>query len=99
MSGVAMTEIHSSAIVEDGAQLGEDVYIGPYCTVGPHVTLGKGVRLDSHVVVAGHTMIGDNSHLYPFASIGHPPQDLKHKGEKTLLKIGANNIIPRTLSR
>lgn len=88
-----MADIHPTAIVDDGATLGDNVLIGPYCCVGPEVTLGDGVHLRSHVVVAGRTTIGANSHLYPFASIGHPPQDLKYKGEPSELVIGANNII------
>ncbi len=88
-----MTAIHPTAIVEPGARLGEEVTIGPYCTVGPEVELGEGVSLTSHVVVAGRTAIGPNTRIYPFASIGHPPQDLKYKGESSQLVIGANNVI------
>ncbi len=88
-----MTAIHPTAIVEPGARLGEEVTIGPYCTVGPEVELGEGVSLTSHVVVAGRTTIGPNTRIYPFASIGHPPQDLKYKGESSQLVIGANNVI------
>ena len=88
-----MTEIHPTAIVEPGARLGEEIVIGPYCCVGGLVELGDGVRLHSHVVVAGKTIIGPNTHVYPFASIGHPPQDLKYKGENSELVIGANNVI------
>ena len=88
-----MTAIHPTAIVESGARLGEEVTIGPYCIVGPEVELGEGVSLTSHVVVAGRTIIGPNTRIYPFASIGHPPQDLKYKGEPSQLVIGANNVI------
>ena len=88
-----MTQIHSTAIIEQGARLGEGAVIGPYCCVGGTVELGDGVRLHSHVVVAGRTTIGPNTHVYPFASIGHPPQDLKYKGEDSELVIGANNVI------
>ena len=88
-----MTAIHPTAIVESGAKLGEEVTIGPYCIVGPEVELGEGVGLTSHVVVAGRTIIGPNTRIYPFASIGHPPQDLKYKGESSRLVIGANNVI------
>lgn len=88
-----MTQIHATAIIEQGARLGEDVLMGPYCSVGGMVELGDGVRLHSHVVVAGKTTIGPNTHVFPFASIGHPPQDLKYKGEESELVIGANNII------
>ncbi len=88
-----MTQIHSTAIIEQGARLGEGAVIGPYCCVGGMVELGDGVRLHSHLVVAGKTTIGPNTHVYPFASIGHPPQDLKYKGEDSELVIGANNVI------
>ena len=88
-----MTAIHPTAIVESGARLGEEVTIGPYCIVGPEVELGEGISLTSHVVVAGRTTIGPNTRIYPFASIGHPPQDLKYKGESSQLVIGANNVI------
>ena len=88
-----MTQIHATAIIEQGARLGEGAVVGPYCCVGGMVEFGDGVRLHSHVVVAGKTTIGPNTHIFPFASIGHPPQDLKFKGEESELVIGANNII------
>ena len=88
-----MTEIHATAIIEQGARLGEGTVVGPYCCIGCMVELGDGVRLHSHVVVAGKTTIGPNTHVFPFASIGHPPQDLKYKGEESELVIGAHNII------
>jgi UDP-N-acetylglucosamine acyltransferase len=88
-----MSEIHPTAIIEDGAIIGENVAIGPYCVIGGAVELANGARLTSHVVVAGITSIGPNTHIYPFASIGHQPQDLKYKGEASRLEIGANNII------
>lgn len=85
--------IHSSACVEAGATLGSDVEIGPFCHVGPNVVLGDGVRLLSHVVIAGHTEIGAGGTVYPFASIGHAPQDLKYGGETSRLVIGKNAVI------
>jgi len=88
-----MAEIHPTAVVDSGARLGERVRIGPYCVVGPHVELGPGVELVSHVVVAGHTNIGAESRVYPFASLGHPPQDLKYKGEPSRLLIGQHCVI------
>ena len=88
-----MAEIHATAIVEKGAELADGVSVGPYCVIGPNVTLAEGVKLHSHVVVAGITSIGPNTHVYPFASIGTQPQDLKYKGEPSRLVIGANNII------
>ncbi len=87
------SQVHSTAIVADGAHLGEGCVIGPFCTVGGHVTLGRNVRLDSHVVVDGNTSIGDETHVYPFVSIGLGPQDLKYAGEPTRCEIGARNHI------
>ncbi|MDR6770999.1 acyl-ACP--UDP-N-acetylglucosamine O-acyltransferase [Azospirillum sp. BE72] len=85
--------IHPSAIVDPAAKLGEGVDIGPFCVVGPDVTLGDGVRLVSHVAVDGRTSIGAETVIYPFASIGHRPQDLKFHGEPSELVIGARNQI------
>jgi UDP-N-acetylglucosamine acyltransferase len=85
--------IHSSAIVSHSAHIGKGVEIGPYCVVGGHVKLGDNVKLHSHVVVEGRTTIGDGTQIFPFASIGHIPQDLKFKGEESTLVIGKNNII------
>ena len=88
-----MSRIHASAIVESGARLGADVEIGPFCHVGPEVLLGDGVKLVSHVVVAGATSVGARTRIFPFASIGHEPQDLKYRGEKTRLAIGEDCLI------
>ncbi len=88
-----MADLHPTAIIEAGAQLGERVRVGPYCMVGANVRLGDDVELVSHVVVAGHTTIGEKTRVFPFASLGHPPQDLKYKGEPTRLEIGAENVI------
>jgi UDP-N-acetylglucosamine acyltransferase len=88
-----MADVHPTAIVERGAELGTGTVIGPYCHVGPHVQLDDEVRLISHVVVAGHTRIGAGTAIYPFASIGQPPQVLKPIGERSELVIGANNTI------
>ena len=85
--------IHETAIVMQGAELGEDCSIGPFCTVGAEVTLGDGVVLDSHVVVDGKTSIGARTHVFPFASIGLAPQDLKYAGEPTATQIGQDNQI------
>ncbi len=81
-------KVHPSAVVENGAKLGAGVEIGPFCHVGSQVVLGAGVRLLSHVVVAGKTTIGDRTRVFPFASLGHEPQDLKFKGEDVTLSIG-----------
>ncbi len=88
-----MAKIHPTAIIEPGASIGADVAIGPYCCVGADVTLGDRVQLYSHIVVAGRTEIGDDTRVFPFASIGHPPQDLKYKGEPSTLVVGRNNVI------
>lgn len=85
--------IHPTAIVEPGAELGEGVDIGPFCTVSARARLGSNVRLVSHVSIAGSTTIGDRTVVYPFAALGHPPQDTKYKGEDTKLIIGADNLI------
>ncbi|MCB9983059.1 MAG: acyl-ACP--UDP-N-acetylglucosamine O-acyltransferase [Rhodospirillales bacterium] len=90
---MSSAEIHPTAIVADGAKIAEDVQIGPYCVVGPDVTLGRGVQLRAHVVIDGLTEIGEGTIVYPFASLGSPPQDLKYKGEKSRLIIGKNNTI------
>jgi UDP-N-acetylglucosamine acyltransferase len=90
---MADTSIHPSAIVEDGAKLGKGVRIGPSCFIGGHVSLGDGCELVSHVVVTGHTCIGPRTRIFPFASIGHAPQDLKYKGEPSTLVIGADCLI------
>ncbi len=87
------TRIHPSAIIEPGAQLGQGVQIGPFCHVGPEARLGDGVTLKSHVVIAGQTEIGPDCTIFPFCCIGEVPQDLKFKGEKTRLVVGARNRI------
>lgn len=88
-----MAKIHPQAIVEDGAVLGADVVVGPFCTVGPQVKLGDGVELVGHVSLAGDTTVGAGTKIYPFASIGHPPQDLKFHGEDSRIEIGAHTTI------
>jgi UDP-N-acetylglucosamine acyltransferase len=88
-----MVSIHPTALVDPAVRLGEGVTIGPYCVVDGMVELGDGVALLSHVVVTGRTRIGRGSKIFPFASIGHVPQDLKYKGEPSTLEIGEYNII------
>ena len=85
--------IHETAIVAANARIGDDCHIGAFCTVGENVVLGEGVRLDSHVVVDGRTTIGDETHVFPFVSIGLAPQDLKYAGEPTGTEIGKRNHI------
>jgi UDP-N-acetylglucosamine acyltransferase len=88
-----MKTIHATAIINPNATMGKDIAIGPYCIVGQDVHLGDGVRLHSHVVIDGRTTIGTETEIYPFSSIGLPPQDLKYKGEESELIIGARNTI------
>lgn len=88
-----MARIDSTAHIEAGACLADDVEIGPFCTVGANVTLGAGVRLVSHVAIAGHTTIGEGTVVYPFASLGSPPQSVSYKGEPTRLSIGSRCIV------
>ena len=93
--------IHSSAIVAEGAQVPASCAVGPFCTIGPNVVLGEECNLISHVVLEGHTRIGARNIIYPFASIGVAPQDLKYKGEPTETVIGDDNTIREnvTISR
>ena len=93
-----MSAIHPTALVNDAAILGSNVNIGPYCIIGENVTLGDGVKLVSHVVVDGVTTVGANTVVYPFASLGSPPQDLKYNGEPSRLEIGCNNVIREQVS-
>ncbi len=86
-------EIHPTAIVEPKAEIDDGVIIGAYCIIGEGVRIKRGSKLISNVVIEGNTEIGENCTIYPFTSIGLPPQDLKYKGEKTGLIIGNNNII------
>ena len=85
--------IHPSAVVDPGAEISHGVRIGPFCVVGAGVKLGTGVQLHSHVVVEGDTTIGEGTKVFPFAAIGHQPQDLKYRGEPSRLEIGAFNTI------
>ncbi len=88
-----MADIHQTAIVEDGAEIGANVEIGPYCVIGSNVKLADDVKLKSHVVIAGKTTVGAGTEIFPFASIGHIPQDKKFHGEDSALEIGEKNVI------
>lgn len=88
-----MTNIHPTAIVDPKAELDPSVTVGPYSVIGPDVKLGADVVLHSHVVLAGRTTIGARTQIYPFASIGQPPQDLKYHGEPSTLEVGTDNLI------
>jgi UDP-N-acetylglucosamine acyltransferase len=86
-------EIHSTAIIHPKAEIDEDVSIGPFSIIGEGVRIKKGTKLVSNVIIEGDSEIGENCIIYPFTSIGLPPQDVKYKGQKTGVKIGSNNII------
>jgi UDP-N-acetylglucosamine acyltransferase len=88
-----MKRIHPTAIVEDGARLGDDVTIGPYSLVGADVVLEDGVVLESHVIIGGQTTIGARTRVSPFVAIGGEAQDLSYKGEKSGIVIGTDCII------
>jgi UDP-N-acetylglucosamine acyltransferase len=85
--------IHKTCIIDKNAKISKNVKIGPYSVIGPNVEIGEDVEIYSHVNIDGYTKIGSKTKIYPFASIGTDPQDLKFKGEKNNLVIGSNNII------
>ena len=87
------TNIHPTAVVSPKAQIGYSCFIGPYSIIGDEVQLGDGVRLESHCVLDGRTTIGEETHIYPFVSIGLASQDLKYKGESSETRIGKRNKI------
>lgn len=86
-------QIHPTAVISSGAQIGRDCAIGPYAIIGEEVILGNRVRIDGHCVIDGRTRIGDEAHFFPFVSIGLPPQDLKFAGEQTETEIGQRTRI------
>ncbi len=88
-----MARIHPSALVAPGAELADDVEVGPFCTVGPHVVIGAGTRLISHCVVDGWTRVGAGCTLYPFSSVGLQTQDLKFKGGAPRTEVGDRTVI------
>ena len=85
--------IHKTAIIDKKAKISKNVKIGPYSVIGPNVEIRENVEIFSHVNISGNTKIGSETKIYPFASIGTDPQDLKYKGEKNALIIGNKNII------
>jgi UDP-N-acetylglucosamine acyltransferase len=87
------TEIHPSAVVSSDAELSAGVKIGPYSTVGKDVIIGRDTVVGPHVVIDGHTRIGEKNRIYPFSSIGTPPQDTGYSNEDTRLIMGNNNIV------
>ena len=86
-------QIHQTAIVHSKAKISEGVSIGPYSIIGEHVVIGKDTKIASHVVIDGWTTIGARNDIYPFSSIGMPPQDIGYKDEETYLIIGDDNVI------
>ena len=93
--------IHATAIISEKTDIAADVSVGPFVVIGDGVTIGSGTRIDSHVVINGPTKIGENNHIYQFASIGDDPQDKKYANEPTGLVIGDRNTIREfcTISR
>jgi acyl-ACP--UDP-N-acetylglucosamine O-acyltransferase len=85
-----MAEIHSSAVVDRGAEIDADAVIGPYCVIGPQVVIASGCRLVAHVHVSGCTTIGARTVIQPFTSLGTPPQSVKYRGGATRLVIGSD---------
>jgi UDP-N-acetylglucosamine acyltransferase len=85
--------IHKTALVDSNAEISKNVKIGPYSVIGPNVKIGEETEIQSHVNISGDTIIGKRNKIYPFASIGNDPQDLKFQGEETKLEIGNNNKI------
>ena len=83
--------IHHTAIIDKKSKISENVEIGPYCVIGPDVEIETNTKLHSHVSIKGNTKIGKKNEIFPFVSIGTPPQDLKYKGEKNYIIIGDNN--------
>lgn len=88
-----MANIHATALVDPGAKLGPNVEVGPFSIVGPHVELGEGVIVHSHAVIAGRTTLGAGCKVFPFVSLGEPPQDVKYHDEPSTLTIGSNTVI------
>ena len=85
--------IHKSSIIDKKAKVSNNVKVGAYSNIGPDVEIGENVEIHSHVNIVGCTKIGEGTKIYPFASIGTDPQDLKYKGEKNNLIIGSKNVI------
>ena len=86
-------KVHPTAIIHPHAQIASSVTVGPYSLIGENVELGEGTEVMSHAVIDGHTRIGKNNRIFPFASIGLAPQDLKYHGEPTRVEIGDGNSI------
>ena len=85
--------IHNSSVIDKKAKIGKNVKVGPFCYIGPDVQISDNVEIISNVHIEGNTKVGNRTKIFPFASIGTQPQDLKYKGESNSLVIGDNNII------
>ena len=85
--------IHKTSVIDSKSKISSSANIGPYAVIGPNVEIGNNVEIHSHINISGNTIIGDGTKIFPFASIGTDPQDLKYKGEDTKLEIGKNNKI------
>ena len=90
--------IHKTAIIDTNAKISKNVIIGPFSVIGSNVEIGENTEIQSHVNISGNTIIGKNNKIFPFASIGNSPQDLKFQGEETKLEIGDNNKIREYVS-
>ncbi|MDD4100900.1 MAG: acyl-ACP--UDP-N-acetylglucosamine O-acyltransferase [Candidatus Cloacimonetes bacterium] len=88
-----MNQIHPTAIIKEGAKLGDNCVIGPYCVIGEHVVLGDNNILHNNVILDGHSSFGNGNTIFSFAVLGTDPQDLKFSGEPTHLRVGSNNTI------
>jgi len=93
-----MSQIHRTAVIEPGARLAADVTVGPFCYVGPDVSIGSGTRLIAHVTIIGHTTLGNDNTVWPYATLGAEPQDLKYHGEDSVLVIGDCNAIRESVT-
>ena len=85
--------IHKTSVIDNKSKIASSAKVGPYTVIGPNVEIGNDVEIHSHVNISGNTKIGDGTKIFPFASIGTDPQDLKYKDENTKLEIGKNNKI------
>ncbi len=85
--------IHPTAVIHPKARIAEGATIGSYSVIGEHVSIGRDTKIESHVLIEGWTTIGERNHIFPFSSIGTPPQDIGYKGEETYLIIGNDNVI------
>jgi UDP-N-acetylglucosamine acyltransferase len=90
--------IHPTAVIEKGAEIGVNVDIGPYTVIGPNVQIGDGNRLSAHVVIEGHTSLGESNQIFPFTAIGGEPQSISYKGEPTQTVIGDNNVFRENIT-